>query len=169
MLIVLGGRPATGKTTIARLLSGRLRATHLRLDTIEQALRSSGTLRADVGAAGYLVAYALAEDMLRLGQVVIADSVNPVEATRAAWRAVAARAGVQIMEVELIRSDPTDHRHHLETRQPDIAGLTLPSWDDVVARTYEAWDRPMLSSTPRDERWSRASPKSSLRCSGIKE
>jgi predicted kinase len=144
MLIVLGGLPATGKTTIARLLSSRLRATHLRLDTIEQALRASGTLRGEVGAAGYMIACGLAEDMLRLGQVVIADSVNPVDATREAWRAVAARAGAQIMEVELVRSDPADHRHHVEARQPDIAGLTLPSWADIVAREYEPWDRPRV-------------------------
>jgi predicted kinase len=142
MLIVLGGLPATGKTTIARLLSSRLRATPLRIDTIEQALRSSGML--EIGTAGYMVAYALAEDMLRLGQVVIADSVNPVEATREAWRAVAARAGAQIMEVELVRSDPVDHRHHVETRQPDIAGLILPSWADIVAREYEPWDSPRV-------------------------
>ena len=142
MLIVLGGLPATGKTTIARPLSSRLRATHLRLDTIELALRSSGML--EVGSAGYRVAYALAEDMLRLNQVVIADSVNPVAATREAWRAVAARAGAQIMEVELVRSDPADHQHHAETRQPDFAGLTLPSWADIRARTYEPWDSPRV-------------------------
>ena len=142
MLIVLGGLPATGKTTIARALSRRIRATHLRIDTIEQALRTSGTLRDDIGAAGYIVAYALAEDMLRLGQVVIADSVNPLAVTREAWRTVATRADVPVMEVEIIRSDPADHRHHLETRESDIAGLRLPSWTDVIGRAYEPWDRP---------------------------
>src|SRR5271163_552797 len=137
MLIVLGGLPATGKTTIARLLSRRIRATHLRIDTIEQALRSSGSLRAEVGAAGYLVAYALAEDMLRLDQIVIADSVNPLRVTREAWRAVAERAGVAAVEVEIVRSDRADHRHHVETRTGDIDGLAPPSWADVVAREYE--------------------------------
>src|SRR5579862_9786929 len=140
MLIVLGGLPATGKTTIARLLSSRLRATHLRLDTIEQALRSSGM--AAVGSVGYQVAYALAEDMLRLGQVVIADSVNPVAATREAWRAVAARAEVPVVEVEIVRSDPADHRRHVEARTADIPALRPPTWDDVLARDYEPWDRP---------------------------
>lgn len=144
MLIVLGGLPATGKTTIARLLSRRIRATHLRIDTIEQALRSSGSLRAEVGIAGYLVAYALAEDMLRLDQIVIADSVNPLRVTREAWRAVAERTGVAAVEVEIVRSDRADHRHHVETRTGDIDGLILPSWADVVARTYEPWDGPHL-------------------------
>jgi|SRR5579872_2209289 len=142
MLIVLGGLPATGKTTIARQLSRRIRGTHLRIDTIEQALRSSGRLADDVGPAGYIVAYALAEDMLRLGQVVIADSVNPVAATREAWRAVAARAEVPVVEVEIVRSDPADHRRHVEARTADIPALRPPTWDDVLARDYEPWDRP---------------------------
>lgn len=142
MLIVLGGRPATGKTTIARALSRRVRGIHLRIDTIEQALRASGRLHADVADAGYRVAYALAEDMLRLGQVVIADSVNPIEATRAAWRAVAARATVPIVEIEVVRSDPADHRRHVEARVADIDGLVLPTWDEVVARDYAPWTKP---------------------------
>src|SRR5258708_26839072 len=134
MFIVLGGLPATGKTTIARTLSRRLRAAHLRIDTIEAALRAWGALRADVDAAGYVVAYAVAEDMLRLGQIVIADSVNPLPVTRAAWRTVAARAEVPAIEIEIIRSDPDDHRRHLEARGP------APSWEDVLARAYAPWD-----------------------------
>ncbi len=39
MLIALGGLPGTGKTTIARELARQLGAVHLRIDSIEQALR----------------------------------------------------------------------------------------------------------------------------------
>jgi predicted kinase len=144
MLIVLGGLPATGKTTIARVLSRRVRGTHLRIDTIEQALRSSGILQGDIGAGGYLVAYALAEDMLRLDQVVIADAVNPLAMTREAWRAVAQRAEVSVMQVEIVRSDLADHRHHVETRVSDISGLPLPTWADVTNRAYDPWTEPHL-------------------------
>lgn len=142
MLITLGGLPATGKTTIARTLARRLGATHLRIDTIEQALRSSGTLAGDVGSAGYEVAYAVAEDNLRLGG--IADSVNALKVTRDAWRAVAERTGVRLVEVEIIRSDAQDHRWQVETRATDIQGLRLPTWADVAARAYDPWDRSHL-------------------------
>jgi len=142
VLIVLGGLPATGKTTIARALSRRVRGIHLRIDTIEQALRMSGRLGDDVGDAGYRVAYALAEDMLRLGQVVIADSVNPLQATRAAWRAVATRSAVPSVELEIIRSDAADHRACAESRSADIDRLVLPSWADIQARHYEPWTTP---------------------------
>jgi predicted kinase len=43
MLIIFGGLPATGKTTIARDLARQLGATYLRIDTIEQAIRDSAT------------------------------------------------------------------------------------------------------------------------------
>ncbi|MCE5382318.1 AAA family ATPase, partial [Pectobacterium punjabense] len=38
MLIIFGGLPGTGKSTIARLLATRLNAVWLRIDTIEQLL-----------------------------------------------------------------------------------------------------------------------------------
>ncbi|MGO6670405.1 AAA family ATPase, partial [Rhizobium ruizarguesonis] len=42
MLIIFGGLPGSGKTTIARALAERLNAVHVRVDTIEQAIRASG-------------------------------------------------------------------------------------------------------------------------------
>lgn len=117
---------------------------HVRIDTIEQALRSCDVLKADVGPAGYVIAYGVVEDNLRLGRTVIADSVNPVPVTREAWRAVAGRAGVRAAEVEVICSDPVEHRRRVETRTPDIHGLALPTWRDVVERDYQAWDRPRV-------------------------
>jgi predicted kinase len=58
MLIVFGGLPGTGKTTVARALAQRLKAVHIRVDTIEQAVRSCDVLKADVGPAGYAAAMA---------------------------------------------------------------------------------------------------------------
>jgi predicted kinase len=139
MLIILGGLPGTGKTTIARELARALAAVHLRIDTIEQAIRASSLAPAEINEAGYLVAFALAEDNLRLGRTVIADSVKPIELTRTAWREVASRAGAAFTEVELICSDIAEHRRRVETRQADIDGFKLPTWEDVVARDYEPW------------------------------
>lgn len=141
MLIILSGLSGVGKTTIARALATAAGAVHLRIDTIEQAL---GNLGLTVEAEGYVVAYALAEDNLRLGRIVIADSVNPWPLTRDAWRSVAERAGVPGVEVEVVCSDLTEHRHRVETRVADIAGHVLPSWQDVVDGDYRPWTRERL-------------------------
>jgi DNA polymerase III delta prime subunit len=70
MLIVLSGLPGVGKTTIARELARSLVAVHLRIDSIEQALRQTGWA---VEAEGYAVAQAVAVDNLRVGHTVVAD------------------------------------------------------------------------------------------------
>jgi predicted kinase len=101
MLIVLGGLPGVGKTTIARELARRLGGVHIRIDSIEQAIRESGVTDVSIDDAGYRVGYAVTEDNLRLGRIVIADSVNPLPITRDAWLAVAHRAAVTAVEVEV--------------------------------------------------------------------
>lgn len=148
-LIVLSGLPATGKTTIARALAKELGAVHLRIDTIEQTLRDAGL--AVVADEGYRIAYALAEDNLRLGRIVVADSVNPIAITREAWHAVAERAGVKSIDIEIICSNAAEHRRRVETRTADIKGHKLPTWAEVEARDYEPWPRrPMTIDTARD-------------------
>ncbi|MBX5191961.1 MULTISPECIES: AAA family ATPase [unclassified Rhizobium] len=140
MLIIFGGLPGSGKTTVARVLAKRLGAVYVRVDTIEQAIRA-GVPSIDVGPAGYVVAYGVAEDNLTLGRMVIADSVNPLQITRDAWLAVAARSAVTAVEVEVICSDKIEHRRRVETRETDVEGLVKPTWQETVERVYDHWER----------------------------
>lgn len=144
VLVVIGGLPAAGKTTIAAALARQVGAAFLRVDSIEQAILRATSLVQPVGPVGYVVGYALAGDQLRNGLSVVAESVNPLAVTREAWREAGLSQGASVIEVEVICSDPVEHRRRAESRTVDITDLSLPTWQEIVDRDYHAWDRAHL-------------------------
>jgi predicted kinase len=144
VLVVIGGLPAVGKSTIAALLGAETSTPYLRVDRIEHAIVESSTLSHPLGSAGYAVAHALAEEQLRLGLDVIVECVNPLSLTRDAWVRTGTAAGACILEVEVVCSDKTEHRRRVEVRSSDIEGLMKPAWTAVMNREYEPWDREHL-------------------------
>jgi predicted kinase len=145
VLVVLAGLPGTGKTTIARLVAAELRAAHIRIDSIDAALLRAGAAGGERHGIGvYGAGQAVAEDTLRAGTPVVADAVNAVHAAREAWSTVAARVGAPLCFVELVCSDPAEHRRRVEGRASDLEGLPELSWADVQARAYDPWQEPRL-------------------------
>jgi predicted kinase len=138
-LIVFAGLPGTGKSTLARMLAEALPAFLIRIDTIEQAFLSNADGATNAGALGYVIAYRVAADNLRLGASVTADCVNPLQVTREAWREVAKAENVPIFNIEVICSNAVEHRRRVETRRADIKHHLLPTWKDVVGREYAPW------------------------------
>ncbi len=110
---------------------------HLRIDTIEQAMRDAG--QTITGPEGYLVARDVARENLRLRLSVIVDAVNPIAYTRRLCHDVAAATDARLVEIELVCGDSTEHRRRVESRTVDIEGLGLPTWQDVLDREYEPW------------------------------
>ena len=144
VLVVIGGLPAAGKTTIAVALARQVGAVFLRVDSIEQAILRATSLVQPVGPVGYDVGYALAGDQLSIGLSVVAESVNPLAVTREAWRETGLSEGASVIEVEVICSDPVEHRRRAESRTVDITDLRVPTWQEIVDRDYHAWDRAHL-------------------------
>jgi predicted kinase len=139
VLFILSGLPGSGKSTLAVALAREVEGAYVRIDTIEQALRDLCKIR--VEGEGYRLGYRVASDNLRLGLNVVADSCNPIELTRREWERVAQDAGAAHVNIEVICSDPAEHRRRVESRLSEVRGLELPAWSEVVRREYEPWTR----------------------------
>lgn len=144
VLVCLTGLPGVGKSTIARRVAQETGALWLWLDEIETAMRASHMQTDDLADGGYAAAQAVAGRALRQGFDVLADCVNSIELTRAAWRSVSGQAGARHLDVELTCSDPVEHRRRVETRKVDLPGWTGPDWASVKARDYDPLTAPGL-------------------------
>jgi predicted kinase len=65
VLVVISGLPATGKSSVSRIVAAELSAPYVRIDTLERALARAGAAGVADGTLGYVVGYAIAEDLLR--------------------------------------------------------------------------------------------------------
>jgi predicted kinase len=154
VLVVVGGLPATGKSTIAMALARQTSTPYLRVDRIEQAIVAWSSLSHPLGPVGYAIAHELAREQLELGSDVIVECVNPTAVTRDGWGRTAETASAALVEVEVICSDENEHRRRAETRTSDVKGLVKPTWTAINDREYEPWVRqPLLidsATTPPD-------------------
>jgi len=142
-LYIFSGLPACGKSTLAKKLTREIKATYIRIDTIEQGLRDICNITTIEGE-GYRLSYHLAKDNLALGNDVIADSVNPWKLTRDEWNQVAKSVGAHYINIEIICADQKEHKKRVETRAVGINNLKLPTWKAVTARDYHEWDTPRI-------------------------
>jgi predicted kinase len=118
LLVVLAGRPGTGKTTLGRLVAAELGAVFVRIDAIETAVIRCGLAHHPVGPVGYVVAQEIAAANLALGTSVVVDAVNPVPEARSGWRPLGSSG--RLIFLETVMADETEHRRRVEMRQPDL-------------------------------------------------
>lgn len=145
-LIVLAGLPGTGKTTISRELARMSGAIHLRIDTIETAMRARGeTFEGARGDIGYVVAYGLAHDLLGARQSVIVDAVHGWPEAEVLWTEALRGTGARPCRVQIVCSDSAAHRARVENRKSDLPGLCLPTWSQVQGRDAIPFDEPDLT------------------------
>ena len=72
----MAGLPGVGKSPLSKRLSEISVATHLGIDSVEQALRDLTGI--DVESEGYRLAYRIVADNLALRHPLVADPCNPI-------------------------------------------------------------------------------------------
>jgi len=145
VFIVVSGLPGTGKTTVAHVLAQRLRAVHLSIDPVENAMLESGLENGwSVGVAAYEVVRVMAQHNLTLGLPVVVDAVNDSELARDTWRRAAGETGTTVHFVLLNLPSEQEHRRRLQSRKRGLSMISEPTWERVCARAaaYEPWVGP---------------------------
>lgn len=142
-LYIFSGLPGTGKSTLAKRLAAELSAAYFRVDTLEQGLRDVCKLE-KIEGEGYRLSHLLAQENLKVGNHVVADSVNPWELTRKDWNEVASSVGASFVNIEIWCSNVDEHKKRVESRNTEIPNLKLPTWEQVLKRDYRAWNMPRI-------------------------
>jgi predicted kinase len=147
-LIVMSGLPGSGKSVIAEQLAQRLKLPVFSVDPIESAIIRAGIERSfETGLAAYLVAEALADEQLTLGNSVIIDAVNAEEEGKDVWRGLARKHGLALTVLLVMVSDRALHKQRIVSRVRGLHGFKEVTWEMVEAReqVFTAWKEPTLT------------------------
>lgn len=142
LLVVIAGRPGTGKTTLAKRLTTELEGAYIRLDAIVVPMLDAALMDDEPLAAqtGYEIAREVARENLEIGVPVIVDGLHATHVRRQEWLEFAASTQARLEFLETFLSDECEHRRRIERRTGTESGYSGPSWDKVQAMTYEPWD-----------------------------
>ncbi|MFM2485194.1 AAA family ATPase [Celerinatantimonas yamalensis] len=141
-LYIFSGLPASGKSTLAKLLALQTGSIYVRIDTVEQGLRDLCNFK--VESEGYRLSYRIIRDNLALGVSSISDSCNPIKLTRHEWQEVAESVGAKFVNIEVRCSDCKEYEYRVNRRECDVLNLDLPNWQQVQNRHYEPWESDVI-------------------------
>ncbi|HSJ46029.1 MAG TPA: AAA family ATPase [Euzebyales bacterium] len=152
-LVVVGGLPGTGKSTLAADLSRRHGWALLRTDEVRKDLvgiahgRAGGATayRPDVTAATYTEVVRRAERLLGMGESVVLDGSWSAAGHRADAAAVAARTSSELWQLRCHVAPAIAHAR-LAGRSDDASDAT-PAVHDEMATRFAPWDDAVVITT----------------------
>lgn len=152
-VIVVGGLPGTGKSTLAAALSRRhgwalLRTDEVRKDLVGVAHDRGGgadAYRPDVTAATYTEVLRRAERLLGMGESVVLDASWSAAGHRADAAAVAARTSSELWQLRC-DVDPAVAHARLAGRRGDASDATRAVHEEMASR-FAPWDDAVVIAT----------------------
>jgi aminoglycoside phosphotransferase family enzyme/predicted kinase len=152
-LVLVGGAPGTGKTTLARSIAHHMDALVLSSDEVRTQLAQRDPYAPEAKRATYRTLLARAGDALRHGRSVVADATWPTETSRELARHVADSTASRIVELECrlpVELAAARAQHRLER-----GGDSSEAGADVAHRLVgerEPWPRavPLDTAAPPD-------------------
>ena len=143
-VIIIGGLPGTGKTSLETGLSQTLGIPVHSKDLLEAAVVRRELARADsLNGVGYELLSVLANNALDQGQSCILDCIASSERVAQFWKSLVERP---VCYIECICSNSSIHQTRVETRKRDIPGWYELTWSDVtnIQSTYTPWSEDRL-------------------------
>lgn len=142
MLILLRGKPGTGKSTLANVLGRRMRAAVIDKDDIKDVL--DARYRDEfVGGMTYDIMLRIADRCLAQGVSVICDSPLAFPDLHQRALAIAARHGMPVRTVRLQCSDLDQWRERIEARKgSDMPQHRIATFEDARLHAPERYHVP---------------------------
>jgi adenylate kinase family enzyme len=143
-IIIIGGVPGTGKTTLAELLSKEIEATCFSKDKLEAAILRRGIANKDsLNGVGYELLSEIAKTELDHNRSVILDSVASSQRVLEFWPHIITQ---KIYYIECICSDEELHKERVEGRSRNITGWYEITWNDIlkIKKSYQPFSENRL-------------------------
>lgn len=149
-LVIIGGLPGTGKSTVAAAVGNLGGAVVLRTDEIRRQLAGSAADRYSPAAvdAVYRETMARAERLLRRGEHVVIDATWSLSAHRRDARLLADRCSADIVEIEC-RAPAGLSEQRIRSRRAigDDPSEATPAVAAAMAATFAGWPEATVVST----------------------
>ena len=136
-IILIGGIPGTGKTTLCKEISSRLKIPYFNKDLLESALIEKEVCSLEgLNGVGYVLMERIAISELKFGRSVILDCVASSKRVHEHWGSFKDK---NVKYIECVCSDHELHKTRLESRVRNIPSWYELTWNNVenIRKSYE--------------------------------
>lgn len=130
-MIIIGGVPGTGKTTLAKALSKELNIPAFSKDELEAAISRKGLCDSkNMRGVGYEIMSVLSANQIENGNSAIFDFIASKGRVTYLWPRLLES---EMKYIECVCSNEGIHKERIESRNRNIEGWYELVWEDVIA------------------------------------